>query len=228
MVLPIGSLVNAGAILAGAAFGLVAGRAFGEGLRAALFPALGLCVLLLGIKMGLMADDLVVLVISCVLGLITGEIFGLSGRLKAAGQAVKRLLRSRNEKFTDGLVTATIIMGVGAMGLVGAIEEGLGNGRSILYSKSILDFFMAAMLGAAYGSGVPFSAGPILLYQGGVTLLAGTLAPWFTAGLRSGLSAAGGLLVMAIGMNLLGLKPIAVENLLPALVYVAVLSLVLA
>jgi len=228
MVLPIGSLVNAGAILAGAAFGLAAGRALSEGLRAALFPTMGLCVLLLGIKMGLAADELVIPVISCVLGLITGELLDLAGRLSAAGQAVKRLLRSGNEKFTDGLVTATIIMGVGAMGLVGAIEEGLGGGRSILYSKSILDFFMAAMLGAAYGSGVLFSAGPILLYQGGVTLLAGSLEPCFTAGLRSGLSAAGGLLVMAIGTNLLGLKPLAVENLLPALVYVAVLSLVFA
>jgi uncharacterized membrane protein YqgA involved in biofilm formation len=175
-----------------------------------------------------MADALVGPVISCVLGLITGEALNLSGRFQAAGQAVKRLLKSGNGKFTDGLVTATIIMGVGAMGLVGAIEEGLGNGRSILYSKSILDFFMAAMLGAAYGSGVPFSAGPILLYQGGVTLLAGALAPYFTAGLRSGLSAVGGLLVMAIGLNLLGLRLPAVENLLPALIYVAVVSLVFA
>jgi uncharacterized membrane protein YqgA involved in biofilm formation len=226
MVLPIGSLVNAGAILAGAALGMAAGHLLSEKLRAALFPTLGLCVLLLGLKMGLAASDLVIPIISCVLGLITGEALNLAGRLEAAGQAVKRLLRSGNEKFTDGLVTATIIMGVGAMGLVGAIEEGLGGDRSILYSKSILDFFMAAMLGAAYGSGVPFSAGPILLYQGGVTLLAGSLAPFFTAELRSGLSAAGGLLVMAIGCNFLGLRPIAVENLLPALVYVTLLSLV--
>jgi uncharacterized membrane protein YqgA involved in biofilm formation len=226
MVLPIGSLVNAGAILAGALFGLAAGRALSEGLRASLFPAMGLCVVLLGLKMGLSADDLVIPVISCVLGLITGELLNLAGRLQAAGRTVKRLLKSGNEKFTDGLVTATIIMGVGAMGLVGAIEEGLGGGRSILYSKSILDFFMAAMLGAAYGSGVPLAAGPILLYQGGVTLLAGSLTPWITDDLRSGFSAAGGLLVMAIGLNLLGLKPIAVENLLPALVYVALLSLV--
>jgi uncharacterized membrane protein YqgA involved in biofilm formation len=175
-----------------------------------------------------MAGDLVVPVISCVLGLITGEALNLAGRLETAGRAVKRLLKSGNEKFTDGLVTATIIMGVGAMGLVGAIEEGLGGGRSILYSKSILDFFMAVMLGAAYGSGVPFSAGPILLYQGGVTLLAGALAAYFTAGFRNGLSAVGGLLVMAIGLKLLGLRLPAVENLLPALVYVAVISLVFA
>jgi len=226
--MPIGSLVNAGAILAGAALGLAAGRLLGERLRAAVFPTLGLCVLLLGLKMGLLADDLVGPIISCVLGLITGEALDLAGRLEAAGQTVKRLLKSGNEKFTNGLVTATIIMGVGAMGLLGAIEEGLGGGRAILYSKSILDFFIAAMLGAAYGSGVPFSAGPILLYQGGVTLLAGALAPYFTAGLRSGLSAVGGLLVMAIGLNLLGLRLPAVENLLPALVYVAVVSLVFA
>jgi uncharacterized membrane protein YqgA involved in biofilm formation len=228
MVLPIGSLVNAGAILAGAVFGLAAGRALREGLRESLFPTMGLCVVLLGLKMGLAADDLVIPVISCVLGLVTGEALNLAGRLQEAGRAVKRILKSDNEKFTDGLVTATIIMGAGAMGLVGAIEEGLGGGRSILYSKSILDFFMAAMLGAAYGSGVPLSAGPILIYQGGVTLLAGSLAPWITDSLRSGLSAAGGLLVMAIGLNLLGLKPIAVENLLPALVYVAILSLIFA
>ena len=226
MVMPIGSLVNAGAILAGAALGRIAGRVFSEKLRTDLFSTLGLCVLLLGLKMGLAADDLVGPVISCVLGLITGEALDLAGRLTAAGQAVRRLLKSGNEKFTEGLVTATIIMGAGAMGLVGAIEEGLGGGRSILYSKSILDFFMAAMLGAAYGSGVPFSAGPILFYQGGVTLMAGALAPYFTAGLRSGLSAAGGLLVMAIGLKLLGIRLPAVENLLPALVYVAVISLV--
>ena len=224
MTAPVGSLVNAGAILAGAALGLAAGRAIGEELRAALFQVLGVCVVLLGVQMGLASADLVVPVISCVLGLITGEALRLADRLNAAGEAFKRLLRSRNAKFTDGLVTATLIMGVGAMGLVGAMEEGLGGGRSVLYSKSILDFFMAMMLGSVYGSGVAASAAPILVYQGGVTFLSGALAPYFTAGLRGGLTGAGGLLVMAIGLNLLGLRPIAVSNLLPALVYAAALS----
>ncbi|MDR3038584.1 MAG: DUF554 domain-containing protein [Candidatus Adiutrix sp.] len=228
MVIPVGALVNAGAIVAGAGLGLAAGRAISARLRDSLFQILGVCVVLLGTRMGLAASDLVIPVVSCVLGLITGEALNLAGRLNAAGDAFKRLLKSGNEKFTDGLVTATIIMGVGAMGLVGSMEEGLGGSRTILYSKSILDFFMAMMLGSVYGSGVLASAAPILAYQGGVTLLAGGLAPHFTDGLRAGLTATGGLLVMGIGLNLLGLKPIAVSNLLPALVYVAALSLFLA
>ncbi|MDR0881490.1 MAG: DUF554 domain-containing protein [Candidatus Adiutrix sp.] len=224
MIVPVGALVNAGAVVVGGGLGLAAGRIIGQDLRDSVFQVLGLCTVLIGLKMAWVAPEVMVVIISCVLGALTGQALGLAGRLARAGDAVKKMCRSGNEKFTDGLVTTSLIICVGAMGLVGSLEEGLGGSPSILYAKSILDFFAVAMLASVYGSGAVFSAGPLLIYQGGLTLAAGLLQPYLTKNIENSLVATGGLLVMAIGCNLLGLKRITVENLLPALVYAVVIG----
>lgn len=216
---PVGALVNAGAVIVGAGLGLMAGRIIGDKLRDAIFQALGLCTLLIGLKMALVADDLMPVILSCVFGGLTGQALRLDARLARAGDLAKKMLRSGNERFTDGLVTASLLICVGAMGIVGCLEEGLGGSPATLFSKSILDFFACLMLASVYGSGVLASALPLLIYQGGLTLLAGVLAPYLTEGIRNTLVSTGGLLIVGIGFNLLGLKPISIENLLPALVF---------
>ncbi|MDR2945184.1 MAG: DUF554 domain-containing protein [Candidatus Adiutrix sp.] len=223
--MPIGSIVNAGAAAAGALLGLWVGGILSEKLRDSLFQVLGLCVLLIGLKMAWAAQDLLPVIFSCVLGIVTGEALNLTDRLTRGGEAVKRLLRSKNEKFTEGLVTSSLIICIGAMGLVGCLEEGLGGSRATLYSKSILDFCITMMLAAAYGSGVVASAVPLLIYQGALTLLAGVAAPYLTEGLRATLISTGGLMIVGIGTNLIGVKPIAISNLLPALVYAVILGI---
>ena len=224
MVVPVGSMVNAAAVALGGCVGLAAGRIIGEQLRDSLFQVLGLCTMLIGLKMALVSDDIIVVILSCVFGLITGWALHLSERLSQAGDAVKKILRSKNDKFTDGLVTASLIVCIGAMGLVGSLEEGLGGSRATLFSKSILDFFVAMMLASVYGSGVVAASVPLLIYQGGITLLAGILAPYLTDGIRSALVSTGGLMIVGIGTNLMGIKPVSIENLLPALVFAVILG----
>ncbi len=226
MVMPVGSLVNAGAVLAGGLLGLAAGSFVGEKLRNSLFQALGLCTVLIGLKMALTAGNLMIVIISCVLGMVTGEIIDLAERFNRLGDRAKRLLKSKNEKFTDGLVTATLLTCVGAMAIVGSFEEGLGGSPATLFSKSILDFCAAIMLASVYGSGVAFSAVPLLIYQGGLTLLAGSLEPYLTEPVKEALTATGGLLIVGIGTNLIGVKPISISNLLPALFYAVLLAAV--
>lgn len=117
MLVPVGALVNAGAVLVGAGLGMLAGRIIGEKLRDSIFQALGLCTILIGLKMALVAENLMPVILSCVLGGLCGQILALDVRLARAGDAVKRMLRSGNERFTDGLVTASLLICVGAMGV---------------------------------------------------------------------------------------------------------------
>lgn len=219
MIIPVGSLVNAGAVAVGGCLGLLAGRIIGEKLRDSLFQVLGLCTVLIGLKMALATDRLMAVILSCVLGVVVGQALQLSERLARGGDTVKRLLKSKNEKFTDGLVSTSIIVCVGAMGLIGSLEEGLGGSPATLLSKSILDFSVAMMLASVYGSGVIAASIPLLIYQGGLTLLAGVLAPYLTEPIRDVLISTGGLLIVGIGFNLVGIKAICIENLLPALIF---------
>ncbi|MDR1922325.1 MAG: DUF554 domain-containing protein [Candidatus Adiutrix sp.] len=224
MTAPVGALVNAGAIALGAAIGAAAGSVIPAKLRESLFQALGLCTMLIGLKMALAADDFMPVLLSVVLGVLTGEALGLADRFNRGGERLKSLIRSKNEKFTDGLVLATVMFCAGAMGIVGSFEEGLGGGAATLFSKSVIDFCAAVMLASVYGAGVGASAIPLLLYQGSLTLLAGVLAPYLTEGVKVSLVSVGGLLIVGIGFNLVGLKPISISNLLPALGYAVVLG----
>lgn len=228
MVVPVGTLVNAGAVVAGAGLGLLAGRVIDEKLRSAIFQALGLCTILIGLKMALVADNLMPVILSCVLGGLSGQALSLDSRLARAGDAVKKMLRSGNDGFTSGLVTASLLICVGAMGIVGSLEEGLGGSPATLFSKAILDFFACLMLASVYGSGVMASAVPLLIYQGGLTLLAGYLAPALTLGVKDTLISTGGLLIVGLGFNLAGFKPVSIENLLPALIFAVILGAVMA
>ena len=227
MVIPVGSLVNAGAVALGGCLGLMAGRVIGEKLRDSLFQVLGLCTVLIGLKMALATDRQMAVILSCVLGVIVGDVFHLSERLARGGELIKRLFKSKNEKFTDGLVSTSIIVCVGAMGLIGSLEEGLGGSPATLLSKSILDFCVAMMLASIYGSGVVAASIPLLIYQGGLTLAAGLLSPYLTEPIRDVLISTGGLLILGIGFNLVGIKAITIENLLPALFFAVIFGVYL-
>lgn len=224
MVVPVGALVNSGAVVAGAALGLAAGRVIGEKLRESVFQTLGLCTMLIGLKMALVTGELMPVILSCVLGGLVGQALRLDARLARGGDLVKKMLHSGNERFTEGLVTASMLICVGAMGIVGSLEEGLGGSPSTLFSKSILDFFSCMLLASVYGSGVMVSAVPLLIYQGALTLMATLVAPYLTEGIRNTLVSTGGLMIVGIGCNLLGLKPISIENLLPALIFAVILG----
>jgi len=224
MVLPLGSIINSAAVVIGGGLGLVAGRAIGEKLRDSLFQVIGLCTVLIGLKMALVTDDLMPVILSCVLGIVTGEAVRLEKKLARAGDGLKKAFRSKNEKFTDGFITTSMVICIGAMAIIGSLEEGLGGGPATLLSKSILDFFVAMMMASIYGSGAVAAALPLLVYQGGLTLLAALIEPYLTDGIRLALVSTGGLMMVGLGFNLLGYKSISIQNLLPALVYAVILG----
>ncbi len=224
MLIPIGTLVNAGAIVAGGLVGLLFHGRFPDRVKRVVFQALGLAVLTIGLQMALKMDRPLVVVFSLVLGGIIGELCRLEERLEALGDAVKALTRSSNALFTDGLVTASLIYCVGSMAILGSLDEGLRNDPTILLTKATLDGFASIPLASTYGVGVLFSALPVLLYQGGMTLLADSVRAVVTPSLLSQITATGGLLIVCIGINLLELTRIKVSNFLPALAAAALLS----
>ncbi len=226
MVFPLGSVVNALAIVAGSTVGMILHNRFPDRYKITVFQGLGLCVILIGLDMALKVQDILVLIFSIVIGGILGELLLLEPFFDSLGGRLKALVRSKNDRFTEGLVSASLIFCIGAMAIVGALTEGLTGDPTIIYTKSMLDGFAAIPLAATYGLGVLFSCIPVLIYQGLITVFAGTFQGYFTDLLIAQLSATGGVLILGIGITLLDIKKIRLASLLPALAVVVVLTLV--
>ena len=226
MTLPVGSLVNAAVIVAGACVGMLLGNRLPERIRLIVFQGLGLCTLAIGMGMTLKTTNPLYMVGSILVGAVIGEGIRLEDAITDCGEAVKRTLKSGNVRFTEGFVAASLLFCIGSMAILGPLEEALEGRRVIILTKSMLDFFAAIALGAAYGSGVMFSALPVLVYQGSITLFADALRPWLSEMMRAELTATGGIMIVGIGINLLDLKKIRLSNLLPGLIVVIILCLI--
>ena len=217
MIFPLGSLINALAIVVGAVVGVLLGQRLTDRLQNIAFQAIGLCILILGLQMALKTNEILITIAALLLGGLIGEGLRLESRLTQVADGLKARLRSDNPKFAEGLVTAVVLYCVGSLAILGPIDEGLRGDRTLLYTKTLLDGFSAVILASAYGRGVAFSALPVLVYQGIITLSAGLSASFFTDDMIRELSAAGGILIVGIGINMLEIKHIRVTNLLPGL-----------
>jgi hypothetical protein len=222
--LPIGSIVNACAIIGGSLIGCFLQSRFPERIRTIVFQGLGLCVLLIGIQMALKVENILIVIFAILLGGITGEWLRLDTLLDRLGNRFKKLVRSKNATFTDGLVTTSLLFCIGAMAIVGSLEEGIHGDATIIYTKSILDGFAAIAFAATYGTGVIFSFIPVFLYQGSITVGASFFQQYFSDLMIAQITGCGGLLIVGIGINLLELTEIRLANLLPSLVYVVLLT----
>jgi uncharacterized membrane protein YqgA involved in biofilm formation len=227
MFIPVGSGINAAAIIAGGGLGLLLGNRLNERLRKIVFQALGLCILIIGLQMALPAANPLLLVFSLLLGGLLGELGDLEGALAKGGDRLKRALRSESGGFTDGFVSATVLFGVGSMAILGPLDEGMSGDRTILLTKAVLDGFSAMAFAAAFGSGVLFSALPIFIMQGLITLCAASLQAVLTEAMILSIKAAGGVIILGIALNMLELCRIKLANLLPALPAAALLAYLL-
>ena len=217
---PLGATVNAAAIVVGSVIGMLAGKALKEDARSAIFVANALAVASIGVGMALKTGNAVVMVMSIVAGVVVGELLRLEDRVNAAAERFQnRLHMASGSRWAEGLVSATLIYCIGPMTVIGSIEEGLTGSATLIYTKSILDLVISISLAAAFGSGVLFSAVPVFVIQGALTVLGAALGFLMQPYLLNELTAVGGLMVMAIGINLLGLKKIKLANLLPGLVF---------
>jgi hypothetical protein len=220
----LGTLINVGAVIAGSLVGLFFHARLPKRFTTVAFQGIGLFTLFIGFTMAAKTKSLLVLVFSIVLGAITGELLDIDRLLNRFGEWLKVRLKLGNERFAEGLVTAFLLFCMGSMTVLGAIEEGLGGRPNLLAAKSVLDGFASLALAASLGIGVLFSVIPLLIYQGGLTLLAGSLHAVLSNAVVNEVSAAGGLILIGLGITTLEIKQLKVLNMLPALVFAGVLA----
>jgi len=219
-----GTLINAGAIIAGSIIGLLFHSKLPERFIRIVFQSIGLFTLFLGFYMGLKTNNLFLIIISIVLGGIIGELLNLEAGLNRFGDRLKNKFKSDNSRFSEGLVTAFLLFCMGSVTILGAIEEGMGGKPNLLLAKSVLDGVSSIALAAAFGYGVAFSVIPLLLYQGGLTLLAAYFGDDFSQTIINELTVVGGLILIGLGINILEIKQLKILNLLPALIIIVILA----
>lgn len=224
----LGVIVNTLAIILGACLGQVFHR-INEQMKTTVIQVLGLAVIFLGIEMAFSGSNFVLVLFSLVIGTILGEWLHLEDKLESLGRWLEQKVGQHKGNIAKAFVTTTLIYCVGAMAVVGALNSGLRLDHDVLYTKSLLDGFTAIIFSSTLGIGVIFSAIPVFIYQGALALAATQINMFFTSDLINliinDLTATGGILIMAIGFNMLELTKIKVGNLLPALVVAIVLSM---
>jgi len=221
----IATIVNCATVIAGSFIGLLLHAKINESFKRIVYVGAGMISLILGIKMGLVTSRIVFMALSLILGGILGQWWNIEGGILRFGEFLKKRFAKRDsgKDFAGGFLNASVLFCVGAMTLVGAFKAGAEGNYELILTKSVMDGFMAIMLTAALGIGVAFSAITILVYQGGITLLAGTLQPLVNELLLNELTAIGGVLVIMIGLNLLGLTKLKTANYIPALLIIVAL-----
>lgn len=222
----IGVFVNVGTVLLGSALGLIFKKGISAKFTDAVMIGIGLCTLLIGIQG--MADgmlkgqNVLVTIISMVIGAIVGTALDIDRRLNSAGDLLSKKLKKGNSDkstFAQGFVTASLVFCVGSMTIVGSLESGLEGDHTTIFTKSLLDLFSSMMLSASLGAGVIFAAFFVLIFQGGLVLASGFLAPVLSDGAIAEITSVGALLIFALGLNLTGIGKFKVANYLPAIIF---------
>jgi uncharacterized protein len=222
-----GTIINTAAVLAGSALGLALGARVPEKVRDTLMDGIGLVVLLLGMQMALQTKNSLVVLGAVLVGGAVGELLDVEGRLARLGDAIKARVGSSAPRFTEGFVAASVLFCIGPMAILGSVNDGLRGDYSVLAVKSVLDGVSALAFSSTLGLGVPFSAVPLFLYQGALTLLAGAAHSLLSDAMVTEMTATGGVIILGIGLRLLHLRQIRVANFVPALIVAPLLALLL-
>lgn len=224
----IGTIANFAGVILGSLIGMFCKNGISERVRNIIMQASGISVIFIGaagamsgmleISDGVLSSKNAMLItLSLVLGGIAGELINIEKRLdNFAGKLKSKVKDKGDSKFCEGFVTATLVICVGAMAIVGPLKDGISGDASMLYVKTVLDFVIIVVLAAIYGTGVLFSAFPLLIYQGLITVFAVIIEPFMSDMLISNLSCVGSLLVFGVGINLTFGNKIKVGNMLPA------------
>ena len=219
----LGTLVNSGAILAGAGAGLLLRRGLPEKWQESIMQGVALCIIVIGVQMAFKSENIMVVIFSIVLGAIVGEGIDIDTKLQRFGDWIGSKLIGGHDAGAAKAIGEGLIYCVGAMAIIGSLQDGLKGDTTILFAKSTLDGIIAIILTANLGIGVALSAVSVLLYQGTLTLLAGVLEPVLTTSILNEVTATGGMLIMAIGVNMLKVVQIRISNLLPAVLWAGII-----
>ncbi|GAB6179191.1 DUF554 domain-containing protein [Desulfotomaculum defluvii] len=221
-----GTIVNAAAIIVGTAVGLLFRKGINESINNIVMTGIGLAVALIGFKMAFKTENELIVILSLVTGGVLGELINIEGWLNKAGLFLESKVGGGNGdgEIAKAFVTASLIYCVGAMSIMGALEDGLTGNATTLYAKSLLDGTSAVVFTTTMGFGVAFSAIPVLIYQGAITLAASGIKAMLTPSMINEMTATGGLLIVGIASNIMGIKPIKVANLIPAIIMAVLFS----
>ncbi|MGO9019881.1 MAG: DUF554 domain-containing protein [Syntrophobacteraceae bacterium] len=223
-----GTLINMGAIVAGTEIGSLAGSRLPSRMRRIVLYGIGLVVLLMGFQMAVRTQNVLAVLGAILIGGIIGELLRIEHRLEQLGQFFQtRFSKGSEQSIAEGFVTASLVFCVGPMAILGSISDGLNGDYSLLSIKAVMDGFASIAFGASLGWGVGLSAISILVYQGAITLFAGTLPGALSEAMITEMTATGGLIIIGIGIKLLDLKDLPLANFVPAIaVAPAILALI--
>ena len=225
----LGTIINTVAVVVGGLLGLLLKNGVAKRFEAILMQSLGLATIFIGaggvfkymlvLKNGIITTrGTMLLIFSLVIGCLLGQWWDIESRMETIGIKLKAAVRIKNDnRFVEGFVTASLIVCVGAMAIVGAMQDGLSGDSSMLIAKALLDFALVAILASSYGVGAVFSAVPIFVYQGTITVIAALFGAVISDTLIEELSFVGSALIFCVGVNLVQDKTFRVANMLPAL-----------
>ena len=213
--------VNTGTVLAGSLLGILLRERVNERLQKALMTVMGLVTVVIGVSSAIRTAEILCVILCLVIGTLLGEWLRIDSRIESAGDRLRARFAGKGgqERFTEGFVTASILFCIGSMTIMGSLEAGISKNYSIIFAKSVMDLFSSMALAAAMGIGVLCSALFVLVFQGGLTLLAGFLAPALSSAAVTEMSAVGGTILIGMAVNLLdlGKERIRVANMLPGI-----------
>lgn len=233
-----GTIVNVLAVIVGSCIGMLLNGGLKKRFQDILMQALGLCTMFIGVsgtlegmfvvhKSSVEVTGTMMMIISMVIGVLIGEAMDIEKKIEEFGEWFRRKFSSSSDsKFVEGFISSTLVICVGAMAIVGSLQDGLTGNASMLYTKSILDLIVVMVFASTFGKGVLFSAVPLGIYQGFITISAHFIEPFMTKLMIQNLSFIGSVLIFGIGVNLSFGKKFKVGNMLPALLVVVVYSLV--
>lgn len=223
----LGTIINVAAIILGGIIGLLFKKGLPQRLSDTITQGLGFGVMIIGISMALKTQSIIIMLVSLLFGAILGELINIEKQLTRLGDTLESKIKGSDNNFSQGFVSASLLFCTGSMAIMGAIESGLTGTYSILLSKSLLDGIFSIIFASTMGISVLFSAVPVFLYQGGITLLAGSIKTLLTSEMIIEMNAVGGILIFAIGINMLKIKNIKVGNLLPAILMPVIILLLM-
>ncbi len=216
----LGVIVNMLAAIVGGTLGTLFKKGIPEKITNSIMIAVGMCVVYIGIDGALKGENTLVLIISMLLGTAIGSLIDIDDKINRLGKWVENKFNKGEKKISiaQGFVTATLLFCVGSMTVVGSLNAGLLGDNQMLYTKSLLDLISGTMIAASCGIGVVFSAIPILVFQGGIVLLAELLSGVLTTPAINEMTCVGSVIIIALGLNLVGISKFKVANFMPAIV----------
>lgn len=224
----LGTVANCAAIASGALLGVLFKRGLPEKWQQTMMSGIALCIVLIGVQMALKTNNIIIVIFSIALGSIAGEIVDIEKWMTRLGEKMGAKLGGGDvgvaARIAEGFVSASILFCSGAMAIVGSIQDGLAADHTTLFAKATLDGLIALILSANVGVGVLLSAASVGIYQGSLTLLASVVGTLLTDAMLLEITAAGGVMIMAIGTNMLHITKIRIGNMLPGMVFAAVLT----